>query len=117
MPTSEKTLEEVLNLAAKQFNVPRAELTRIFRDDVHSVLLGTTSFWTGVDVAGEALTPREVEVLRLLAQGLPSKAIASQLRISEHTVKFHVGSIMGKLGAASRTEAVTLAIRRGLIAL
>lgn len=65
----------------------------------------------------EPLTPRELEVLRLLAQGLPSKTIAGRLRISEHTVKFHVGAIMSKLGAASRTEAVTLAIRRGLVAL
>ncbi len=67
--------------------------------------------------AGEPLTERELEVLQLLAQGLPSKTIASRLHISEHTAKFHVGSIMSKLGAASRTEAVTLAIRRGLIAL
>jgi len=65
----------------------------------------------------ESLTGRELDVLRLLAQGLPSKTIASRLRISEHTVKFHVGSILGKLGSASRTEAVTQAIRRGLIAL
>lgn len=66
---------------------------------------------------GEPLTARELEVLRLLAQGLPSKTIASRLQISEHTVKFHVGSILGKLGAASRTEAVSTALRRGLIAL
>lgn len=65
----------------------------------------------------EPLTDRELEVLQLVAQGLPSKTIASRLRISEHTVKFHVGSVLGKLGAASRTEAVTLALRRGLIAL
>src|SRR5438128_1516404 len=63
----------------------------------------------------EALTPREIEVLRLLAAGLGNKEIASRLAISEHTVKFHVSSIMGKLGAASRTEAVTLGIRHGLI--
>lgn len=56
-------------------------------------------------------------MLQLLAQGLPSKTIASRLGISERTVKFHVGSIMSKLNAASRTEVVTLAIRRGLIAL
>ncbi len=67
--------------------------------------------------AGEPLTARELEVLQLLAQGLPSKTIASRLQISEHTVKFHVGSILGKLDAASRTEAVSTAIRRGLIAL
>ncbi len=63
----------------------------------------------------EALTPRELEVLRLLAAGLGNKGVASRLAISEHTVKFHVASIMSKLGAASRTEAVTLGIRHGLI--
>jgi two-component system, NarL family, response regulator YdfI len=63
----------------------------------------------------EALTPREIEVLRLVAVGLGNKEIASRLEISEHTVKFHLTSIMGKLGAASRTEAVTLGIRHGLI--
>lgn len=66
--------------------------------------------------AEEPLTAREMEVLQLMAQGLPSKTIAARLGISEHTVKFHVGSILGKLGAASRTEAVTVAIRRGLLA-
>ena len=63
----------------------------------------------------EPLTPRELEVLQLLAAGLGNKEIASRLRISEHTVKFHVASIMGKLGAESRTEAVTMGIRQGLI--
>jgi len=63
----------------------------------------------------ESLTPREIEVLRLVAAGLGNKEIASRLEISEHTVKFHVASVMGKLGAASRTEAVTLGIRHGLI--
>jgi DNA-binding NarL/FixJ family response regulator len=69
------------------------------------------------DELGEALTERESEVLQLLALGLPNKTIASRLGISEHTAKFHVGSIMAKLGAASRTEAVTLAARRGLLVL
>src|SRR6266496_2364124 len=54
----------------------------------------------------EPLTPREIQVLELLAQGLPNKAIAGQLRISDQTVKFHVSSISGKLGAANRTDAV-----------
>jgi DNA-binding NarL/FixJ family response regulator len=63
----------------------------------------------------EALTPREIEVLRLVAVGLGNREIAGRLEISEHTVKFHVASVMGKLGAASRTEAVTLGIRHGLI--
>ncbi len=65
----------------------------------------------------EALTPREIEVLHLLSEGLGNKAISRRLSISEHTVKFHVGAIMAKLGAASRTEAVTQAARRGLIML
>ncbi len=63
----------------------------------------------------EKLTHREVEVLGMLAEGLGNKMIAYRLGISEHTVKFHVGSIFGKLGASSRTEAVTLGIRQGLI--
>ena len=63
------------------------------------------------------LTSRELEVLRLLAEGLPNKAIAHQLTISEHTVKFHVNAILSKLGAQSRTEAVTRASRMGLILL
>ncbi len=67
--------------------------------------------------ADEALTAREREVLQLLAQGIPNKQIAQRLRISEHTVKFHVSAIMTKLGAASRTEAVTTAARRGLLLL
>lgn len=65
----------------------------------------------------EALTPREVEVLELLAEGLPNKAIAARLQISDQTVKFHVASIAGKLGAANRTDAVRRAARRGLITL
>jgi DNA-binding NarL/FixJ family response regulator len=65
----------------------------------------------------EPLTARELEVLQLLAQGLPNKIIANRLRISEHTAKFHVSSIMTKLHAASRTEAVTVAARRGLLIL
>jgi NarL family two-component system response regulator YdfI len=63
----------------------------------------------------DALTPRETEVLQLLAEGLPNKEIAGTLEISEHTVKFHLAAIFGKLGAASRTEAVTIGIRRGLV--
>jgi two-component system nitrate/nitrite response regulator NarL len=63
------------------------------------------------------LTPREREVLQLLAEGLPNKTIASHLNISEHTVKFHVNAIMTKLGAQSRTDAVMRATRAGLILL
>ncbi|HMB79717.1 MAG TPA: response regulator transcription factor [Vicinamibacterales bacterium] len=65
----------------------------------------------------EPLTPREVQVLELLAEGLPNKAIAARLQISDQTVKFHVSSISGKLGAKNRTDAVRRAVRRGLITL
>lgn len=65
----------------------------------------------------QALTPREIEVLGMLAEGLGNKAIARRLNISEHTVKFHVSSIFTKLNASSRTEAVTLGARQGLIML
>jgi DNA-binding NarL/FixJ family response regulator len=65
----------------------------------------------------EALTPRELEVLQLLAEGLANKVIAQRLKISEHTVKFHVNAILGKLNANSRTDAVVRATRLGLIIL
>jgi DNA-binding NarL/FixJ family response regulator len=65
----------------------------------------------------EPLTPRELEVLHLLAQGLQNKEIATELVISQRTVKFHVSSIMGKLGAGNRTEAVALAAQQGLVEL
>ncbi len=68
-------------------------------------------------LSGEALTTREREVLELLGQGLPNKLIARKLQISEHTVKFHVSSIYAKIGATSRTDAVSRGVRRGLITL
>jgi len=63
----------------------------------------------------QSLTPREVEILSLMAEGLGNKEIAWRLSISGHTVKFHVASIFSKLHAATRTEAVTIGLRRGLI--
>jgi two-component system, NarL family, response regulator YdfI len=65
----------------------------------------------------ESLTRREREVLQMLAAGLGNKEIAARLNISDHTAKFHVASILGKLGASTRTEAVAVGIRRGLILL
>lgn len=70
-----------------------------------------------LDELAEPLTPRESEVLQMLASGLGNKEIAAKLGISEHTVKFHVASILGKLGATSRTEAVSRGIRQGLVLL
>jgi two-component system, NarL family, response regulator YdfI len=65
----------------------------------------------------EELTAREIEILRMLSEGLGNKQIASRLTISEHTVKFHISSILSKLGVSSRTEAATVGIRMGLVPL
>ncbi|MCA0457355.1 MAG: response regulator transcription factor [Chloroflexi bacterium] len=72
---------------------------------------------TQIEALVEALTPREMEVLQLLASGLPNKTIANRLSITDHTVKFHVNAIMTKLGVQSRTEAVVRATKLGLIIL
>jgi DNA-binding NarL/FixJ family response regulator len=69
------------------------------------------------EIDAPELTAREREVLGLVAAGLPNKGIAARLSISEHTVKYHLASVLTKLGAASRAEAVARAARRGLIAL
>lgn len=70
-----------------------------------------------VNQEGAALTPRELEVLRLVARGLGNKEIAELLAISTHTVKYHLAAVLDKLGVRSRTEAVSLGIRRGLVPL
>ena len=72
---------------------------------------------TQAETPAESLTPREAEVLRHIAAGQTNKAIALKLGLSEHTVKFHLSSAMSKLGAASRAEAVALAMQRGLISI
>lgn len=69
---------------------------------------------TGLPEMGD-LTPREHEVLLLVAEGLPNKGIADRLAITEHTVKFHVAALFSKLGAQSRTEAVVIAARKGIL--
>ena len=95
-----------------------AGLVVLHRDAVESLLLIPPSAPRPLPAPpNQALTPREIEVLGMLAEGLGNKAIAWRLTISEHTVKFHVGSILAKLNASSRTEAVTLGIRQGLIML
>ena len=71
----------------------------------------------GAGEPGSGLTPRERQVIALLAEGLSNKAIAARIGISERTAKFHVESILAKLGAESRSEAIVLAARRGLVAL
>ncbi|MCB9453560.1 MAG: response regulator transcription factor [Anaerolineaceae bacterium] len=84
---------------------------------VASKLLRQVSGESQKDQLMENLTPREQDVLRLLAQGLQNKEIAAELVITERTVKFYVSSILGKLGAGNRTEAVTIAVQRGLVKL
>jgi NarL family two-component system response regulator YdfI len=63
----------------------------------------------------EALSPREIEVLGMMAEGISNKEIAARMTLSEHTVKYHVASVMGKLRAGTRTEAVMLGVRMGMI--
>lgn len=82
---------------------------------VASKLLRQVSSEQRTETVADALTARELDVLRLLAQGQQNKEIAAQLVISERTVKFHVSSILGKLGAGNRTEAVRIAAQQGLV--
>jgi len=93
---------------------------RSSRTEFDAILVGVGRPFMGRqmdDQFEEPLTPREIEVLELLAEGLSNKAIAAQLCISDQTVKFHVAAICGKLGAANRTDAVRRAVRRGLVSL
>ena len=84
--------------------------------DLEGLLAAAAPLQTTNDGAS-ALTPRELEVLRMMADGAANKIIAWKLGVSEHTAKFHVASILAKLGAASRTEAVTIGIRKGMVLL
>jgi two-component system, NarL family, response regulator YdfI len=79
----------------------------------HAATSSTFSFRNSRSSFEQQLSPRESEVLNLLAAGLGNKEIAWQLKISEHTAKFHVTSIFNKLNVSSRAEAVTVGVRRG----
>jgi DNA-binding NarL/FixJ family response regulator len=83
--------------------------------EADGILLAATA--AGSTRGLEPLTPREIQVIELLVEGLPNKAIAARLGISDQTVKFHVAAICGKLGAVNRTDAVRRAIRRGIVAI
>jgi two-component system, NarL family, response regulator YdfI len=85
--------------------------------DINVLLPTPTSSPTDITPLAEPLTKREREVLQMLAAGLGNKEIAARLAISDHTAKFHVASILGKLGASTRTGAVTIGVRHGLILL
>jgi DNA-binding NarL/FixJ family response regulator len=85
--------------------------------DADGILLAGEADDEAREMGHEALTAREVDVLEGLAAGLSNRGIAERLRISDQTVKFHVASVMGKLGAANRTDAVRRAVREGLVTL
>jgi DNA-binding NarL/FixJ family response regulator len=104
-------LGDLLHIVGEFPNVSAAHASGIEADAILSAPNGA-----GSGEIYEPLTARELEVLGLLADGLSNKAIAARLHISDQTVKFHVSSICGKLGAANRTDAVRRAIRTGLIA-
>jgi len=94
-----------------------AGLVVVRTSDMQAAFPATVPSSQSFDELTEPLTRREREVLQMLAAGLGNKEIASRMGISDHTVKFHVASILGKFGAESRTEAVSLGIRRGLVLL
>jgi two-component system, NarL family, response regulator YdfI len=94
-----------------------AGLVVVHPAELGAVLPATVGSSAPVDELLEPLTKREREVLQMLAGGLANKEIAARLTISDHTVKFHVASILGKLGVSTRTEAVSVGIRRGLVLL
>lgn len=94
-----------------------AGLTALGAEHVDTLLPPSFGDFDEDEFPDEPLTAREIEVLGLLAEGVGNKEIADRLKVSEHTVKFHVSSILGKLGAASRTEAVTEGFRRGIVLL
>jgi DNA-binding NarL/FixJ family response regulator len=103
--------------SAALFESTEAAAVLMERGAFHSWVRGEPASESGSDPKPHAvaLTPREIEVLRLLADGTSNKMIAHKLGISDHTVKFHVTSILTKLNAGSRTEAVTLGVRMGLV--
>ena len=105
-------------------DAPRARLVAALRAAIEGLLVADASFAERLlrsrrvaEAPVEALTPRELEVMQLLSDGLSNKLIADRLGVSEHTAKFHVNSIMGKLGAQTRTDAVVRGARLGLVVL
>ncbi|RAZ89486.1 helix-turn-helix transcriptional regulator [Mesorhizobium hawassense] len=99
-------------LAASGYRVSRAGPSEAAHDDFHDDLADED---VSDSLARPALSPREAEVLALLAEGAPNKVIARRLNISVHTAKFHVAAILIKLGAANRTDAIAIAMRQGLV--
>jgi two-component system NarL family response regulator len=119
---NEEDIHRGLVAGAKAYilkDAPRQELI----DCIHAVHAGRTLIPPDIAakiagrVTASAITPREMAVLRLVADGIPNKGIATALSISESTVKTHISSLLSKLDAADRTQAVIIALRRGLLRL
>lgn len=108
LPDGVDVVDEASTMAAARERAVAADAWLVARED---------SERAGGEEAAEPLTPRELDVLTLLASGMSNKSIALRLGISDQTVKFHVAAICGKLGATNRTDAVRRALRRGLIPL
>ena len=102
----------LLTLSADLADLVRQSLLAHPRDEAEDSVGGSAPI---SDASPEHLTLREREVLEMLMEGLSNKELAAHLNISAHTVKFHISSILGKLGASTRTEAAAIGLRRGLI--
>jgi DNA-binding NarL/FixJ family response regulator len=107
-PSVEPALRETAHLFQPPVEAALRETAHLFQPPVETALRETAQ-WI------QPLTARERQILRMLADGMPNKSIALDLQISEHTAKFHVSQILAKLGAESRTEAVAIGIRQGLV--
>ena len=114
---SAREIIHTIKAVAQNLTVMSPEFTEMFLSTDDSNVFSSIGDNQIGDDSVEKLTARETQVLELLAEGESNKRIANVLNISEHTVKFHVASVFGKLGATSRTEVVTIALRRGLILL
>jgi DNA-binding NarL/FixJ family response regulator len=110
-------LEAGVEIVAESDVAPRPAAAPQSVDAIVTATAGRPNIDPLEEAYRESLTARELEVLALVAEGLPNKAIAHALAISDQTVKFHVAAIIGKLGATNRTDAVRRAIRRGLVAI
>ena len=113
-PVVRRTLANALKSSRDIILVPLPEEADVVVDEA-AVRAGARL--DGAEDGDRALTRRELSVLRLVAHGLGNKEIASELGISTHTVKYHLASLLAKLGVHSRTEAVTIGLRRGLVPL
>jgi DNA-binding NarL/FixJ family response regulator len=113
-PVVRRTLANALKSSREIILVPLPEEADVVVDEA-AVRAGARL--DGAEDGDRALTRRELSVLRLVAHGLGNKEIASELGISTHTVKYHLASLLAKLGVHSRTEAVTIGLRRGLVPL